>query len=346
MFNCSGISVVIPVHNGGENFVHCLSSLAAVQTCCREVIVVADGDSDDSWRRAQSFGARVIRLPESGGPARARNVGAQAASGEILFFMDADVCLHSDTLPKVAAAFEADSNLAALIGSYDDQPGSPNFLSQYRNLLHHYTHQQGAKSANTFWGACGAMRREVFMDLGGFDVTYRRPTIEDIELGYRLKAAGYKIGLYKDIQVKHLKRWEMQSMLKADFFYRALPWTELMLREKRLDNDLNVSVDGRMSVVLSYGLMFSVLTGSLGVWLWPQWLVNSALGTVIACAVGLLRLNWPLYRFFYLKRGPVFALKSLPWHWLYFLYGGLGFAVGLLRHWLRQQQMRTANSGA
>ncbi|MEM9907734.1 MAG: glycosyltransferase family 2 protein, partial [Cyanobacteria bacterium P01_D01_bin.44] len=61
---------------------------------------------------------------------------------------------------------------------------------------------------------------------------------------------------------------------------------------------------------------------------------------------GLLRLNWPLYRFFYLKRGPVFALKSLPWHWLYFLYGGLGFALGLLRHWLRQRQMRTVNSGA
>lgn len=348
MISCSDISIVIPVHNGGQSFIRCLESLQSVRGRCREIIVVADGDSDNSWQQAQLFGATVIRLPESGGPARARNVGAQAASGAILFFMDADVCIHADTLPKVAAAFEADSELAALIGSYDDLPGAPNFLSQYRNLLHHYTHQQGAPSANTFWGACGAIRRQIFMELGGFDVSYRRPTIEDIELGYRLKAAGHRIGLCKDIQVKHLKRWGPQSMLKADLFYRALPWTELMLREKRLDNDLNVSVDGRISVILSYGWVLSGVVGLLSIWLWPdafsRWVTLGALGLSIICAAGLLSLNWPLYRFFYVKRGLPFALKSLPWHWLYFLYGGLGFAVGLLRHWLRQQQMRMANS--
>ena len=163
------ISVIIPVYNGGDDFRCCLKALTA---CVNrgfaaearekevEIIVVSDGDSDGSWRLAEAFGVRLIRLPESGGPARARNMGAKSASGDILFFVDADVEVHPDTLAKVAESFEADANLAALIGSYDDAPGAPNFLSQYKNLIHHYTHQQAGLEASTFWGACGAIRRQ------------------------------------------------------------------------------------------------------------------------------------------------------------------------------------------
>jgi glycosyltransferase involved in cell wall biosynthesis len=81
------VSVIIPVHNGGESFRQCLSSL---QTSIRppdEIIVVADGDTDGSWRIAEASGAKVLRLPTAGGPARARNIGAKAAQGDILFFV-------------------------------------------------------------------------------------------------------------------------------------------------------------------------------------------------------------------------------------------------------------------
>ena len=337
MIDCSDISVIIPVHNGGKNFINCLNSLVTSCSQYREVIVVVDGDSDGSWQRAHTVGARVIRLPETGGPAQARNVGAQIASGAILFFMDADVCLHPETLPKVAIAFDADPDLAALIGSYDNQPGAPNFLSQYRNLLHHFTHQTGASSANTFWGACGAIRREIFLSIGGFDIAYRRPTIEDIELGYRLKASGFRIGLFKDIQVKHLKRWGVRSLLKADFFYRALPWTELILREQRLDNDLNLSLTSRLSVILSFGLLgslsFGIFSGLLG------WNLTAVLGLTTAMQISLmLWLNTPFYQFLHRERDLWFMLQALPWHWLYFFYSGLAFIVGSLRFWMRRQK--------
>jgi hypothetical protein len=59
-------------------------------------------------------------------------------------------------------AFQNDHDLAAVIGSYDDEPFEPNFLSQYKNLLHHYVHQTANRDASTFWGACGAIRRESF----------------------------------------------------------------------------------------------------------------------------------------------------------------------------------------
>lgn len=130
------ISVIIPVYNGGASFRHCLSSLAEAVPPPSEVIVVADGDTDGSWLRSQEFGAKVLRIPTCGGPARARNLGAHAAKSDILFFVDADVAISGDAITQVAIAFSSEPELAALIGSYDDAPGATNFLSQYRNLLH------------------------------------------------------------------------------------------------------------------------------------------------------------------------------------------------------------------
>ena len=71
-------------------------------------------------------------------------------------------------------------------------------VSQYRNLLHHFVHQHGNSEASTFWAGCGAIRRSVFEEMGGFDEQrFPTPSIEDIELGYRLRQAGHRILLDK-----------------------------------------------------------------------------------------------------------------------------------------------------
>lgn len=317
------ISIIIPVHNGGELFRQCLASISESGKAPDEVIVVADGDTDGSWQLAQFWGAEVVRLSQTGGPARARNQGAKIASGDILFFMDADVTLHNDTLVKIEQEFIASPDLAALIGSYDDAPAADNFLSQYKNLFHHYTHQVSSATASTFWGACGAIRRSIFHKTGGFDESYRNPCIEDIELGYRLKQAGYRIRLCKTIHVKHLKRWQPVSLLRAEIFYRALPWAELILRRRCLDADLNLSYTNRLSVLLTFGLVGSALGMAVVPW---------SIMLMFTCAMSLLIVNRQLYRFFYLKRGLGFTLKAIPWHWLYFLYGGGSFALVLVGH--------------
>jgi len=315
------VSIVVPVHNGGDAFVRCLESIAAASPGPIETVVVADGDSDGAWRRAQDFGARVVRIAQAGGPARARNRGAAAARGELLYFVDADVTIPPDALAQVDEAFASDPSLAALIGSYDDAPGADNFLSQYKNLFHHFVHQRSREQASTFWGACGAIRREVFEAVGGFDEGYRRASIEDIELGYRLRRAGHHIRLLKELQVKHLKRWTVRSLLRADVLDRALPWTRLMLREGELLNDLNLSARNRVSVALVFLLLPVSAAGAL----FPALLLPAGM-----LGVGLVILNLDLYRFFVSKRGLAFALKCVPWHWLYLLYSGATFSYGLL----------------
>jgi len=298
------ISVVVPVYNGGESFRQCLRSLTALNPPPMEVIVVADGDTDGSRHMAEEFGTQVIRLPiSSGGPARPRNIGALQAKGEYLFFVDADVCVPPDILSRVAVTFHHNPGLTALIGSYDDTPNAQNFLSQYKNLFHHYVHQNAQKEASTFWGACGAIRRKIFLEIGGFDEKYHRPSIEDIELGYRLKKEGHQIQLCNDINVKHLKRWDICSLLKADFFYRAIPWTELILRDRRFTNDLNIRHSERLCVVLTYGLV-GALVGAI--W-WVPLLAVAAL-----IMVPLVIINAPLYRFFLKNVGSDLPCRVFP----------------------------------
>ena len=320
-------SIIVPVHNGGRRFRRCLLSLAALESPPAEVIVVADGETDGAWRLAEAIGAQILKVPVAGGPARARNLGARAAKGDILFFVDADVTLPRDAVSYMAAAFQGNPELAAVFGSYDDEPFETNFFSQYKNLFHHYVHQTANKEASTFWAACGAVRREAFLEMGGFDEGYRRPSIEDIELGYRLKKAGYRIELLRALQVKHLKRWGVGSLFKADFFCRALPWTALILRGGQFIDDLNLKMSNRISVML----IFLLLPALLGAWFVPQVLV---LAMVVALA--LLALNWPLYRFFYDKRGLGFTIKTIPWHWFYFFYSGLAFFVGFVHCRMRR----------
>jgi glycosyltransferase involved in cell wall biosynthesis len=317
------VSIIVPVYNGGEKFRLCLECLKNALPGPAEIIVVADGDTDGSWQLAQAFGCRVLRLPSPGGPARARNVGARSAAGEILFFVDADVMVPSDALSHVTTVFQREPYLAAIFGSYDENPGEANFLSQYRNLLHHYVHQTGREEASTFWGACGAIRREIFLALGGFDEQYVQPSIEDIEFGHRLKTAGYRIRLCKALQVKHLKQWNLISMVRTDFFARALPWTALILRDRLFINDLNISFSGRASVILVFLSLISLMLSF--------WQPLALVGTSVLALI-LLMLNARLYRFFLRKRGIRFTIQSLPFHWLYFFYSGVAFAIGTVRH--------------
>ncbi|BBL77337.1 glycosyltransferase [Methylomagnum ishizawai] len=311
------VAVLVPVHQGGDEFRQCLAGLQCLVPPPDEVIVAVDGADDGSAARAAAMGAKVTHLPARSGPAAARNAAARLARSDILLFLDADVVPTPTVVAQVRAVFHNGPDLAALFGSYDDAPGHPGFLSQYRNLLHHHVHQTAREDAHTFWTACGAVRRGIFTALGGFDAGIDIPAMEDIEFGYRLGAVGHRIRLCKDIQVKHLKRWDVWTLLRTDIFQRAIPWTRLLRRHGALRNDLNLSHAARLSAVLAW--VFAGGLGSAALWPWAGLLAGLA-------AAGLLVLNAPLYRFFWRVRGAWFAARVVPWHWLYFLYASGAFA--------------------
>src|ERR1044071_1505350 len=88
------ISVIVPVYNSAGYLRSCLEHLRRSTLSDYECIVVDDGSTDDSSKIASEFGFRVLTTGCRRGPAFARNLGARAATGDILFFIDADVCVY------------------------------------------------------------------------------------------------------------------------------------------------------------------------------------------------------------------------------------------------------------
>ncbi|KAA3664239.1 MAG: glycosyltransferase family 2 protein [Chloroflexi bacterium] len=317
------VSVIIPVMNGGDMLARCLSALQKSLYDNWECIVVDDGSTDDSVQIAHKYGVRTISgSPTHGGPARARNLGAHVAHGELLFFLDADVAVQPGTIAHAVATMTSDPNLAACFGSYDNNPSEQNFLSQYRNLLHHYVHQTSSVDASTFWSGCGMIWCDIFREMDGFDTEmFKRPSIEDIDLGYRMRNAGYQIRLEKLLLVQHMKRWAPRNMIVTDIRDRALPWTRLIVEDGGLPNDLNLQTTQRWSTAVTFLIVLALMSSLF--W-WP------ALLFLPLFMLMLRQLNRDFYRFLQKNRGWRFVLMAIPWHWFYFLYSGISFILGVL----------------
>jgi glycosyltransferase involved in cell wall biosynthesis len=326
----SKVSVVVPGHNASGTLRSSLQSLRSQDWPKEflEIIYVDDASTDDSIEAASGLADRIVRLPDSrSGPAGARNAGAQEASGEFLVFVDADVLAPPDTIRALVNLLMNDEQLDAVFGSYDSEPLDRKVVSQYRNLLHHFVHQTSRQNASTFWAGCGAIRKSSFERAGRFDADrYHSAMIEDIELGHRMRALGMRIRLQPSIQVKHLKRWTLFQIMRADIFYRGIPWMRLLFQESQPSGelgDLNLKMSGAVSVALAW----------TGVLLLPFLFWSPMLLGVMGVIFGIgFYVNLRTFQFFWKIRGPRFALKIIPLHILYDLYNGASFIAGLVCH--------------
>ncbi len=319
------LSVIMPVRDGAHFLPASLTALYAsdLPSSRWEVVVVDDASRDRSAEVAAGTGAIVVRLDGAGrGAAYARNRGADAARGSYLLFVDADVSVHPDVLRQVLDTFERELDVSAVFGAYDLAPAAPGLVTQYRNLLHRYVHERDAGDAVTFWAGCGAVRADVFARIGGFDEKER--SVEDIELGYRMAAHGYRIVLRPEIQGRHLKRWTLRTMIVTDVWGRGVPWLRLLKHQSvPLRATLNLRTSEKVCTALVAGAALAVAalawTGD------RRWLIAAAAG-----AGGALAVNAPMLAWFARQRGWGFALRVVPLRLLYYVLNVVSVVLALL----------------
>lgn len=333
------LSVIVPVHNGAHLVAQSLGALEA-STLPRqwwELIVVDDASTDETAAVASRYADAIVRLDGSPrGPAFARNRGIRVARGDIVAFVDADVCAHPDTLAEFLALFVHDESLGAAFGSYDAAPPGRRLASRFRNLLHHHIHQTSAGEAETFWAGCGAARRSLLLEHPFDEHQYRMPQIEDIELGRRLRRHGIRIMLRPEIQGTHLKDWSLTEFVRTDFWRRGVPWTRLLLSDRsRSSATLNLSVRERSSALL-VGLATLAACGAV--------FTRSAVGLLLAAALLLpvLVLHREFYAVIASRYGRFAAVRSVPLHMLYYLTAlasaGTGALLFLIDHVKRTER--------
>ncbi|HEX7134204.1 MAG TPA: glycosyltransferase [Iamia sp.] len=289
------LTVVVPATDGPATLPRCVAAVERAADGPEQVVVV-DGPA-------------ALTVTE------ARNLGVERATGDVVVFVDSDVEVHPDAFTRLRAAF-ADDGLTAVFGSYDDRPPAPGVVSTFRNLLHHHVHQRGGGPAETFWTGLGAVRRAAFLAVGGFDEgRYLRPSVEDIDLGRRLIAAGARIELDPDVQGTHLKRWTLRSMLWTDFARRGVPWVGLLVRSGRPSFALNLGWRHRISAVLCTLGVVAPVAGE------PV-LAAGALG-------GLVATNTGFYGLLVRRQGVARAVVGVGLHGLHHLVSVAALPVGV-----------------
>ncbi|MEV8467210.1 glycosyltransferase [Fluviibacterium sp. DFM31] len=319
------ICVVMPAYKAEHLLPKVLPPLLQMQAAGEvdEVLVVDDQSPDGTRALAEKMGARVLVTPVNGGPGAARNLAAQNTDADILWFVDSDVIAWPGGAALLQEAF-ADPSVHAVFGSYDTTPEGKPWYSRYKNLMHRYYHQHTGQEVTTWWAGCGAIRADVFRDVGGFDVTtYKVPSIEDIELGDRIARAGGRILVLPRLQGKHLKVWTLRNGIFTDIFRRALPWSRLMINRGGLVNELNVSRSERIKAVIAGLLLLSLLAlpfdGEI------LWLTLLLLGLAAW-------LNRDLIAFMKDNGGPVFAVKAFLYHQVYYVYSSAAYAWCLFEY--------------
>jgi GT2 family glycosyltransferase len=293
------LAVVVPATDDPTTLERCLAALDAGEYRPDELV--------------------VQREPAGAGPAAARNFGVAATEADVLVFVDSDVEVHPDALARMAERFAEDPGLAAVFGAYDDDPADPGLTSRYRNLLHHHVHSGAAGAAETFWAGLGAVRRGAFEAVGGFDAEgFPKPSVEDIELGMRLRRRGARIVLDPEIRGRHLKAWNPSTMVATDFGRRGVPWARLLLRDGDDSTALNLGWRRRASAAASVALLGSLLARR------PR--------LAAAALLANLLLDRDLYALLARRGGPRLLLAGVGLHQLHQLTAAAAVPTALVLH--------------
>lgn len=174
------VSIVIANYNYARFLGEAIESALAQTHPPLEVIVVDDGSTDDSVAVAKRYPVRIIEKANEG-VARTRNRGAREARGEYVVFLDADDVLAPEFVARCHAALR-DTGAAYAYTEVEK-------FGLQTGLLHTRAFDGRALFEGNYIPVTTLLRRDVFLDAGGFDPTW--PAHEDHELWARLFVRGY-----------------------------------------------------------------------------------------------------------------------------------------------------------
>ena len=228
------ISIVIPTYNASGFMPGLLDSIFEQALDDMEVIIVDDCSTDNTVEIAGRYPVRILRMEKNGGPARARNRGVEAAQGDIIFFLDSDVIVLDNAIREVEDYFKNNPSAQCVIGICATEPLNKGFVPKYMAMFEHI-HLLGApdNKVSVFAPRCGAIKKEFFLKVGGYDESYIGADVEDFELARRINKTE-SIFLNPKMLVKH-QFANFRTALKI-YFRRTVMWVHLFFREKKLDN--------------------------------------------------------------------------------------------------------------
>ncbi len=270
-----------------------LSSLAKSTFKNFEIIIGDDASRTEKPKALLRRKLTIVRLALNSGPAAARNAAAKKAKGKVLVFLDSDVTVYPDTLGNIAKKFTEDPDLTALTGVWDKHQKTRSFFPQFK-ALRDWSYWINERDSDGYYylfsTRIAAIKRDVFVRLGGFNVAFRQ--MEDVEITYRI-ARRYAIIFAPDVRVHH--EFEEFLPVAKKYFWRSFYWTRLYKVRRKFDP---VATTARESLAAATAVFTIVTIG-----------IEYRLSLIfLVLHIFLLR---KFLRFAWEERGFVFMIQSL-----------------------------------
>ncbi|MCG2714307.1 MAG: glycosyltransferase [Candidatus Omnitrophica bacterium] len=316
------ISVIIPTYNSASTIDRVLNALfqqKGIEKDEYEVLIVDDCSTDNTLEIVKNFSVSLISLDKNLGPAVARNRGVKEAKGELVAFIDSDVVLKEDALLIIKKKFAGKSYISVLVGIYAEKSANSGPFRSYL-ALRKYSNWFDPRSEfiSFLSSSLTVIKKDIFLEFGGFDNRYRGADVEDFELGYRITDK-YKISLADDVQGYHY----FPSFIKTvkNFFKRTFQWSELFAKRKKFNTVAATTkkraignLAGFISLII---FIFSIRYSFLCAF------------AFFAFMVFLLN-NLKFYSFVVQKKGVVFLLYALVLDYIFALVVGVAALLSVI----------------
>lgn len=323
------VSIIIPSFNSEKTISACIVSIAETNYASLEIIVVDDCSTDNSYSVVSdlseklSRSIKLIKQEINAGPASARNMGAKAANGKYLFFVDSDTMMREDTINAFLFRIK---DADAVVGVYDFLPLNEGYTQQYKALLNNYFFsRKGVIEYEVFDSSRAGIRADIFSSLKGFNETLQWGSdYENEEIGYRLSSK-YRMLLDPNVIVRH--HFPSFLQLTRTYFLRVSLWVEIFLKRRKFESGGVTSAEtGLSSASLLASMILFLLSIMLPITLWKMIAMTGSFGLFIIYLYGYLG-----FFYFVLKRKASMLLPVIILNLFFTTTIGLGALYGILR---------------
>lgn len=312
------VSVVIPIYNSARTITEVLAALSRSEFQDFEIVMVHDSSTDDTAEvlkeLSKQYDFRLLEFPENRGVSKARNTGAEAARGEILFFIDADCIVRPDTL-RLCIEELAKGESICVGGAYTPDAWDQDFYSNFQSLYINYVETKNERP-DYIATHCMAIPKKIYQKFGGFREDYfvgHAASVEDVELSHRLLAAGYTLSRPHGIEVQHMFGYDLKKSIQ-NAIKKSKYWTMYSLHNRDVMKDSGAASYELKIDVFSQSLiaLFVLLTLIFKFWL----LLIPAAMLYIVNSVSSIRLFSLMRR----QKGWGFLLKAMGYYQFVYPY--------------------------
>ncbi len=320
------VSIIIPNYNYEKTIKVCLDSVIRQTYKNIEIVFVDDGSTDKSVEIASKYPCKIIKSKINKGASAVRNLGADNSSGDILFFLDSDVALFEDAIENTVIAFKNDDSLGSVCGIYAKEPlYNDSLVEEYRILQGHYWRISSEGYVTPAFVSLGAIRRDVFYEIGKFNEKIEGASVEDLEIGFRINV-NYKLLLTTKVQGYHDDEYKLGLLCKK-IFERARLRIPFYAQRKKMSK-------GFETPSRAMGMMFA---GFSTVLLPASFLSIYFIFLAIASIFLFILFDIGQYIFVFKEKGLSFLLYFIGVHWVVTVVSFYGLVKGVMEFCLSKK---------